>query len=102
MDWSLEPPEPLYRIKTKLEYLIAITVDFNLLQISPNQNEFKWIKRNESVFNDFCLVYPTGEYLLALSHSHRINCYKVSTGEIVSVRKSTVCDTSIVCFRWIP
>ncbi|XP_044262211.1 cilia- and flagella-associated protein 43 [Tribolium madens] len=83
MDWSLVPPQPIQKIQSRFDYLIAITTKFDLIQVMPTQNDFKYVKINESQFDDFCLVYPTGEYLLALTHNHMVNSYKVATGEMM-------------------
>ncbi|RZB40350.1 WD repeat-containing protein 96 [Asbolus verrucosus] len=82
MDWTIDPPEKLNKILSRLENLIGVTKRHDILQIL--QNDFKFVKRNESGFNDFCLIYPTGQYVMALCHNNTLNLYRVSTGDPIS------------------
>jgi hypothetical protein len=83
MDWSMVPPQPTYKLFARFEYLIAITTKFDLVQVLPAQNEFKYVKQHETQFDDFCLIYPTGQYLLAMVQERTVNLYKITTGELV-------------------
>lgn len=54
------------------------------MQVLSNQNEFKAIKHNQSKFKDFCLIYPSGLYVLVLCHSNILNLFEVSNGILIS------------------
>lgn len=46
--------------------------------------EFKYLKMHESQFNDFCLVYPAGKYIVTLAQNNQLSSWEVKTGVAVS------------------
>ncbi|KAJ8982465.1 hypothetical protein NQ317_000423 [Molorchus minor] len=68
----------------RAEYLIGITNNDKIVKISNTNNEITYLKESESNFNDICLIYPTGEHVVALRGNKDLTVYETATGKMVS------------------
>lgn len=69
-------------ISNKLEYLVAITTEDEIVKIS-NTDGVSFLKKNENHFQDFGLVYPMGSHIVALRSDKFLTVYETGSGKMV-------------------
>lgn len=79
--WRFIPPEPVMNITSNTkDCLVATTYNGNILSIDLETSSFQYLKKDESRFSYVVMIYPTGEYILTLSHSNELICWGTVDG----------------------
>lgn len=82
--WRGEPPEPIENITSNnKDQLVATTVNGNILHFDNDNWTFKYIQYYESKFNDLCLVYPIGKYIVTLAQNKQLTTWEIANGNMV-------------------
>lgn len=74
------PPEPLINITSNTKDLIATTCNGNILTVDLETSSFQYLKKDESRFAYFVMIFPTGEHILTLSYSNELICWGTVDG----------------------
>ncbi|KAJ8944589.1 hypothetical protein NQ318_006002 [Aromia moschata] len=83
-DWTIELDVIIRNMYcNKADYLIGVTNHEEIVKIS-NVEEMTYLKHHDTNFNDFCLIYPTGEHIVALRVHKFLAVYEVATGKVVN------------------
>ncbi|VEN41838.1 unnamed protein product [Callosobruchus maculatus] len=83
-DWTIPLPYGLkHVICNKSDFLVAITVEDDLIKIS-NVDGISYLENQQSRINDICLIYPAGKYVVVLRHEKLLMACEVATGKVVS------------------
>lgn len=64
------------------DVLVATTTSGNILLLDSTTLTFSYIKRGETRFNDFCLIYPTGETVVTLAHNNELSSWATADGAL--------------------
>lgn len=82
--WSCETVEFIeYITSDNREQLVATTAKGNIMKMNIEKWEFRYITIHDSQFNDFCLVYPTGKYIVTLALNNLLSSWEVASGVMV-------------------
>lgn len=66
------------------EYLVATTSTGNVMKLHIDKWEINPVKIRQSHYDNFCLVYPLGKYVVTLAQNNLLSSWDIHTGLIVS------------------
>ncbi|XP_076260442.1 cilia- and flagella-associated protein 43 [Rhynchophorus ferrugineus] len=84
-DWKYEINRKLLGIFcNKHDRCVALTENYEIVQLGNSSDSLKIVKEDESNFMDLCLIYPAGEYVVTLCQDSILLVYNVANGELIS------------------
>lgn len=85
VDWELENPEPMRQLlPTGRELLICVSQKENVWLFNSSENCFGLLKHHESCFDDFCMIYPMGQYIVTLAQNSEVASWEIASGKMVT------------------
>lgn len=78
----------------KSDFLIAVTIEEDIVKLS-NTEDIVYLKRHENLFNDICMIYPSGKYFAALRQNKILNICQTSNGKLVGNSDTMKADAII-------
>ncbi|XP_050507763.1 cilia- and flagella-associated protein 43 isoform X1 [Diabrotica virgifera virgifera] len=83
-DWTIDLESPVHRIASvKSEYLIVNDEDGELMKLTETEDALSLTSTSVAI-SDFCMIYPLGDYIVALRKQTNLVVFKVETGEQMS------------------
>ncbi|CAH1176208.1 unnamed protein product [Phaedon cochleariae] len=80
-DWTMPLEDGvIFLASNKSEFLVGINAEGDIMKIS-NTDGITILNPDDSYIQDICMVYPVGEYIVALRNKRILNVFCVETGK---------------------
>ncbi|XP_060535582.1 cilia- and flagella-associated protein 43 [Cylas formicarius] len=92
-DWSFTTQSRMRNlICNKGEKMVAVSEMNEIVTLSTTEDETTFVTKQNSNFDDICLIYPCGQFAVALCNGNNLNVYNIKRGDLISV---TVLDITV-------